>query len=442
MDYRFCMVSIIDFLIRRYKSCKTLRDVVEYYTSIYKSILCRGFLSVMREETMKKCLWIVGLILIAASVYPQSYENNAQAYVEYTRANEYYRARDIANAKMKYMEVIQKYPGSKYVPFALYMLSFIETDYLKVIDYLTYIKNKYSDFKYWDSAMEKLGDIYYVIGNYNNAIEAYQMAKTDRAYYMLGLINIADGKLDTAIGYLKEMMSKTKDYTLAYKGFLAISEAYIGLKRYETSISVLQEAVKLKKWADDAGARLIFLAGKSYFYQRMFSESFYIFSILRTTFPLSTESSLAKNYLTYLEKHNIITSKPVDWIQASYAVAATLPFRDENSSLEYDMEKEAEKKVEQMENIAGGVVKSDVQEYIVRVGEYRELSVANLVATDLSRKEYAYPIGIYFRDGKYYAEIRGVKTLDKAKEYAQKLIELGYNDTKVIEVVKVTEYGP
>ncbi len=113
----------------------------------------------------------------------------------------------------------------------------------------------------------------------------------------------------------------------------------------------------------------------------------------------------------------------------------------DSSGFRFDVENQAEETVDRAENLAGQVVTSDVLEYVVRIGSFQDLGVANLVAKDIASAGYSFPIGIYFRDGQYFAEIRGLQNLDTAKSYARQMMELGYTDTKVIEVVKLTEYG-
>lgn len=388
---------------------------------------------------MRKTIAIFIFLLGAGSA--SAYYNDAQAYILYNKANELYRNKDLAQAKSVYLQLVKDQGESKYVPYALYMLSFIETDYLKIIDYLNLIKDGYQSFKYWPNAVEKLGDIYYVVGNYAAASQVYKLAKTDKSFYMLSVIYSADGYQKDAIAYTKYLLEQTKDKALAYKGMLVQAKALVELRQYTAALDVCQKAIKLKPAAFDNGARVLYYAGKSLFYKKEMGKALYVFSLLRTTFPLSAESSLAKNYLEYLGKNSVVVAEPVDWVEYYFASPAEVAFKTENVGLDYEAEKKAEEMALQAEDIAGKVVKSVVEEYVVRIGEFKDLGVANLVAVDLSRPEYRYPIGIYFRNGVYYAEIRGVKELEKAKDYATKLIAMGYNDTKVVEVVKVTKYG-
>ncbi|NPV00130.1 MAG: tetratricopeptide repeat protein [Brevinematales bacterium] len=391
--------------------------------------------------------WVLGLILLSAvtlqaqTVLQNKYKDDAKAYVIYNQANEFYRNNDFASAKSTYLKMIQTYSESGYVPYALYMLSFIETDYLKIIDYLNYIRTDYTDFKYWANAMEKLGDILYVVGDFATASEVYESSKTEKAYYMLGVIYSAQGEQEKAIQAIEKLLYATKNYELAYKGLLVQSKACIDLKKYGTALNVLQEAVKLKKWSFDNGVRVLFYAAKSFFYRKEYGKALHVFSILIRNMPLSAEAQLSKNYLTYLENNNIIKDEPVDWVDYYFVTPAELAYKGEQADLHYDMEVTAEKTVGKAESIQGQVVKSEVLEYVVRVGEYKDLSVANVIAKEIAKNQKGLPIGIYYRNDLYYAEIRGITKLEDAKSYAKLLISIGYKDTKVVEMVKVTEYG-
>lgn len=392
---------------------------------------------------MTRSRFILAVLLFIAINSPlfAAYSSDAKAYIIYTEANQFYRDDDYDSAKEKYIEMINTYSESKYVPYALYMLTFIENDYLKIIDYLTLIEDNYSDFNYWTDAVEKLADTYYIIGSHSAAIDKYQLVKTDKAYYMMGLIYAADGFQQEAVESIQSLLFQTTNYSLAYRGYLVQAKALIDMNLYGSAVTILKEAVKLKKYSFDSGARLLYYAGKALFYQKEYHEALYAFSILRSNYPYAAESTLAKNYLTYLENNNIIVTESVSWLEDYYTVIAKLPFVSENSDIDLAAETAAEEMVESAEAINGQIVNSEIEEYVVRVGEFQDLGVANLVAVDLSGSEFEFPIGIYFRNKKYYAEIRGLTDLDTAKEYASDMIDLGYTDTKVIEVVRITEYA-
>src|SRR5271157_1000941 len=146
---------------------------------------------------MKILLIAAFLISCASLIYPDG-DSDAQAYIVYLQANDMYKSKKYDYSRNFYLQLINEYPSSKYVPYSVYMLSFIETDYIKIIDYLSIIKEKYPDFQYWTNAVEKLADIFYIMDNQTAAINEYMKISSDRSYYMLSLIYSSNGFRDKA----------------------------------------------------------------------------------------------------------------------------------------------------------------------------------------------------------------------------------------------------
>ncbi len=395
---------------------------------------------------MKKTGFILLLLISGSFLYSQvATRNDPQAYIVYKQGNEMYKVKKYDDAKNYYLQLINEYPDSKFVPYSIYMLSFMETDYIKIIDYLSLIKDKYPEFRYWTNSVEKLADIFYVMGNHVAAIDQYKMINTDKAYYMLSLIYSANGYQDLALSNVNKLLIQTKDNSLAYKGFIIESKIYLDTKKYTEVYPILQQALKLRKWAFDNGSRILFYAGKYYFYrneiENHFEKSLYIFSLLKTKFPLSVEASLVNPYIDYFNKNNIVKIDYVRWINDEFAAPAEVPYQNQTVSVLDELENKAEKVSSAAEGAEGNMIKAGILEYAVRIGEYKDLSVANLVAKDIVRSGYNFPLGIYYRNDMYYAEIRGINKVDEAKDIAKKMIAMGYTDTKVIEFTKVVEYN-
>lgn len=395
-----------------------------------------------------RSLWIFVLLFAfpAAGLFSQEETvNDPQAYILYKQGNDRYKVKKYEEARGYYLDLINQYPRSKYVPYSIYMLSFMETDYIHIIDYLSLIKDKYTDFRYWTNAVEKLGDVFYVMGNHKAAIEQYQSVDNDRAFYMLAMILSADNMQDQAMDYVNKLLSVTKDNGLAYKGFLIRIKILLDRGQFDEAYPAMQEALKIKKWAFDNGSRVLFYSGKYYYLRKNvvkhYEKSLYIFSLMKTLFPLSVESSMAGPYLENLKKMNVVKTDSVRWIADAFVTQPDVPYKQQTLPVLNEIEQKAETVAADAEGLAANMVKADVVEYVVRIGEYKDLSVANLVAKDLIKTSDPYSLGIYYRNDLYYAEIRGVKTVDEAKEIAKKLVAMGYNDTKVVEFVKVVEYA-
>jgi tetratricopeptide (TPR) repeat protein len=367
------------------------------------------------------------------------------AYTLYKAANTSYKAKNYDEARNSYETVIKQYPDCKFVPYALYMLSFIDKDYVKLIYYLDAIQDRYPNFRYWTNAVERLGDIYYIMQNHPQAIEQYKKINTDNALYMLGVLNAANGFQDEAVKNIDDLLRQTKDNQIAFRGFMVQARAYFDMQKLPEVYNTLQQAVRLRKWADDNGARLLFYASR-YYFQRQdvenhYQKSLYGFSLLKTLFPQSIESTMANQYLRFLSSNNILTIEPVSWIEEAYTSPQELAYQDQTITLTDELEQKAEAVAIEAESVAGNVVRKDVVEYVIRVGEYKDLGVANLLVSDVARAKLDIPLGVYYRNDMYYPEVRGIRDLDTAKKYAQQLLAMGYNDTRVIEVLKVTEYN-
>ncbi len=393
---------------------------------------------------MKKYLLTVLLIVLSGLVYSEA-TNDVQAYIVYKEANDLYKFKNYEEARNSYLQLINEFPSSKYVPYSVYMLSFIETDYIKIIDYLSIIKEKYPDFQYWTNAVEKLADIFYIMDNQTAAINEYMKISSDRSYYMLSLIYSSNGFRDKAKGYANKLLQQTKDSALAYKGFIILIKCLLDEEKYTEAQGLIEQALKLKKWAFDNGARALYYAGKSYFYRNdiagHFEKSLYIFSMLKTTFPLSPEASMSGVYFDYFIKNNINKTDEVRWIADAFTTPVDIPYQNQTLTVLDKLEKHAENISEESEGANDNLIRSDFQEYVVRIGEFKDLSVANLAAADIVKSGQNIPLGVFYRNDMYIAEIRGIKDLGDARELAKKMISLGYSDTKVIEVVKVIQYS-
>ena len=380
---------------------------------------------------MKIVLFILCLFISFSTAFCEpDTQNDPQAYIIYSQGNEQYKVKNYDGAKNCYLQLINQYPKSKFVPYSIYMLSFMETDYIKIIDYLSLIKDKYTDFRYWTNAVEKLGEIFYVMGNHKAAIEQYKIIATDKAYYMLSLIYSANGFQDQSLENINKLLLQTKDNSLAYKGFLLEIKIYLDGGKFNEVYPILQQALKLKRWAYDNGTRVLFYSGKYYFYRKdiinHYEKTLYIFTLLKTNFPLSVEATMADSYLEFLKKNNIVSTKNVLWIADTFSTPEEIPYQSQTITPTEEAEKKAENISSQAEEIAGNMVRTDIVEYVVRIGEYKDLSVANLTAKEIVKNGDAFPLGIYYRNDTYFAEIHGIKKLEEAKNYARKLIDLGY----------------
>lgn len=393
---------------------------------------------------MKKVLCLFFIIFFPLTLFSVNNYKEIDSYLLLKKANDSYKVEKYDEAKSNYLLLIEQFPSSKYVPYSLYMLSTMEDDYLKVIKYLFLIYDKYPDFEYWTNAVEKLGDVLYVTGKYEDALKYYNKIETENAIYMRCLILSSKKNYEKALEESIKLLSKTIDNRMAYKVFLLQIKIYFETKRYNEIYPILQTAIKIKNYAFDSGARLLFYIGKYYFIrndiEKNYEKSLYAFSLLKKKFPMSIESTFANNYLSYLEKNNIKEECKINWVASRFEDLPLIPFKDDIVTSLEKSEAKVEKKLEEAEAAIGKAVKTDVLEYIVRIGEYKDLSVANMVAMDIGRNRKDIPVGVFFKNDRYYTEVRGIKDINEAERIAKILKAIGYTDTKVIELYRVIEY--
>ncbi|MCX7821070.1 MAG: hypothetical protein N2258_05275 [Brevinematales bacterium] len=387
---------------------------------------------------------LIAFLFFPLILFAQSSKGETDAFLILKKANESYKLKKFEEAKTNYLSLIKNYPSSKYVPYALYVLSSIETEYPKILEYLFIIEEKYPDFEYWTNSVEKLGEIFYVMGRYEESLANYLKINTDNALYMQSLLLANKKDYKTSLEVINKLLSQTVDNYLVYKTIMLKIKIFFEIKKYDEILSLFQLSTKLIAYANDSGARLLFYVGKYYFIrtdiEKNYEKSLYAFSLLKRKFPLSLESSLANNYLTVLKNNKIEKEEIIGWLASTFQEVVDVPYRGEITTTIEKQEKKVENKMDKIEGAIGKAIKTEIIEYVIRIGEYKDLSVANMVAMDIGKQKKDIPIGVFFRDDKYYAEVRGIKDLNIAKNYAKEIKSLGYDDTRIIEIYKITEY--
>ncbi|MCX7882406.1 MAG: hypothetical protein N2314_04195 [Brevinematales bacterium] len=379
-------------------------------------------------------------------LWAQTPKNDQIAYTLYNQGNEAYIRKELATAKNYYLQVIQGYPQSRYMPYALFMYTYVETEYPRILDALSYLVQNYPDFPYWTNAVERLGDIYYVMENHAAAIETYGKIATDEALYKLGLLYLANGFQEESIKAIQKLLIQTRDKDLIYRGLLVLVKAFMTKGDFTTCYPYLQRLVSLRPYAYDNGLRALYYVAM-YYAQGTETESqayaLYLFGLLRQMFPLSAEATLASHYLSQYQRKNI-SPKEVPWVSVYYTTPSRVTIPDPLRELPLSTAKEdtAITNLEKQIDKQAQIVRRHIQEYVVRIGEYKDLSVANLIVTDIVKAGIREALGVYYRDDKYFVEIRGFSSEETAKTMASRLIALGYTDTVVVEVARVVKYTP
>ncbi|MGL4388049.1 MAG: tetratricopeptide repeat protein, partial [Brevinema sp.] len=240
--------------------------------------------------------------------------NDSKAYILYNRATIAYRKKEFEKARELYRELIKRYPNSSYTPYALYTLSLSEKDYRRKIRILLTIKEKFPKFSHLSLILDRLGDVYYILGSSDAAEEVFKESKSSYSLYMQAIIALDAQKPNKSIKIIREFIKQAPDKESAYKAYIIYSESLLLLKKNKDALIVLEKSVQLRPWAFDNGAAILLNAGKAFFHNKQYNESLYAFSVLRLRFSRSTESRLADQYITALSKMNVVDMKTVPWI--------------------------------------------------------------------------------------------------------------------------------
>ncbi len=382
----------------------------------------------------------------AVILWSQTPRQDQIAYTLYNQGNDAYIRKDFQQARNYYLQVINGYPQSRYMPYALFMYTYVETDYPRILDALSYLVQRFPDFPYWTNAVEKLGDMYYVMENHAAAIETYGRITSDEALYKLGMLYLANGFQDESIKTIQRLLIQTTNRELLYRALLIMVKALMTKGEYTACYPHLQRLISLRPYAYDNGLRALYYAAM-YYAQGKDRESqsyaLYLFGLLRQMFPLSAEATIASQYMTQLQSQRI-SPQEVAWVSVYYATPSRVTIPDPVRELPLPLAKEdaATNTLESQIDRQAQVVRREIQEYVVRIGQYKDLSVANIIVNDIIKAGIKEALGVYYRDDTYVVEIRGFSSEEKARGVAIKIVALGYTDTVVVEVARVIRYNP
>ncbi|URA10906.1 tetratricopeptide repeat protein [Thermospira aquatica] len=382
----------------------------------------------------------------AVLLWAQTPRQDQLAYTLYNQGNDAYIRKDFELAKNYYLQVINGYNQSRYMPYALFMYTYVETDYPKILDALSYLVQRYPDFPYWTNAVEKLGDMYYIMENHAAAIETYSQIASDEALYKLGMLYLANGFQDESIKTIQRLLIQTTNRELLYRALLILVKALITKQEFAACYPHLQRLVSLRPYAYDNGLRALYYAAM-YYTQGKDDESqsyaLYLFGLLRQMFPLSAEATIASQYIVQLQSQGKIP-REVSWVSVYYTSPSRVTIPDPVRELPLPLAKEnaATNTLESQIDKQAQVVRREIQEYVVRIGQYKDLSVANIIVNDIVKSGIQEALGVYYRDDTYVVEIRGFPSEEKARSIAEKIIALGYTDTVVVEIARVVRYNP
>jgi TolA-binding protein len=155
--------------------------------------------------------------------------------------------------------VIVKYPGSRYVDDAIFMMGasyYYKGDYARALEKLDFLVKNFPGSKFYDDAMYYTGLAYYKTEKFSQAIISFKEAGRfkyfqKKATVMLCYAYYRDGNyselMNTANSLLKERLSRKEKLMILN----ILGEAEYFLKDYESALKTFNEIVFLEQNADE-----------------------------------------------------------------------------------------------------------------------------------------------------------------------------------------------
>lgn len=181
--------------------------------------------------------------------------------------------------------VIVKYPSSKYIGDALFIMGssyYYKGDYVRAVEKLDLLIQNYPDSKFYDDALYFQGLAHYKSNRLNKAIISFSELKNYRRYRKLAGIMLCYAYYkdknfaslnNTAQSLLKERLSKKERITILN----ILGEAQYDLKLYEEALRTYQEMLKMIRLSEET-KRIKLKIAKIYFETNRYEECKYFLS--------------------------------------------------------------------------------------------------------------------------------------------------------------------
>jgi TolA-binding protein len=155
-------------------------------------------------------------------------------------------------AKAALKSFVAKYPDSPYVPQARYQIGLLETDVPAAISEMETLVKEHPTSSWTSLALTKIGELQFLLGNYNEAIGAYkryldenpegQFADIAELQIAYALIKLKD--FSSAISLLNELRQRYPRYRFNPEIPDALAECYIQTNQTNKAIEQLQRTVR------------------------------------------------------------------------------------------------------------------------------------------------------------------------------------------------------
>jgi len=225
--------------------------------------------------------------------------------VYFKKAEIYYSNRDYESAKESYIDFIEKFSDSKFIPDAYYWLGKSADNleqYEDAIFYFNVAFQKYPKSEIAASSVLEMGSIYNSLENYSAAISIFNQAikklegspAVPEILYMKGLTYIKTDSLQQAYEVFSDVSYYYRETIFADKSKFESGLIDLAAGRYENSDNNFLELAEKRK--DELGAKAQYYYGLSLYEQSKYTEAISTLVRVRTVFSMYDEW-LTKSYM-------------------------------------------------------------------------------------------------------------------------------------------------
>ncbi len=247
------------------------------------------------------------------SVARQNPSSPLAAEALFWSADSYFQTRSYGPSAQQFAEFIRRFPDHEFIGAASYALAwshFMAGEFEQVIDPMTLFLQRYDPppialFPYDTDARLRLGDAFFALGRYEQAIETYQMvygAEPAGDYAMFQVANsmYRMGRLEEAVGEFKKLLRIYPFTFVREQALYNIGYIYLTAGQYDMAVTEFENLINRvpdPEWA----ARAQFAIGDAYYNSGKYVESVQAYETVLQKYPRSGYVIEAINGIQYAQ---------------------------------------------------------------------------------------------------------------------------------------------